>query len=633
MKKRAKYFLFFLLLFIPVVIYCVIPSEYGDSYSEQQRKVWNTHIKDTNRSSRIDWNPKRKRLQHNKLEEKTATLANLYQPKWDAPLDITPDFDQLPMEGMTTWELAELGKKTNDPDIYLLLSEIRENTNLPRHDHQCSPIYYALCKKWLQKAIDLKRPGAEFLLAAANASAKQNTFEGENKNASYIMEIPGYDDFSKLVLEGDYRLFRALLSIEPYVFLTPLGNRFESQLKRQADSGNVEAQRKLGEIGFLFYQILTDYAECLITNEETAYQLNKQNSKFKLWLEEQEYVSFHAGITPTRNKMIQYARYLEEAAEAGDLQAMNLWMIEGSRYAVEYGKKQWNFFFKFRDILIQTGYADFIHELILQSGAWNIASGYFPYYYGKNEMERITPGYFRHLFQRNDKIQSYIRECEKFLSNGKPLPDEIALPMLEAWIEIRPFEINSFLALRYYENTRIITLLINILEVNATAGHIDSLIELGNLHMDGLYIGKDLSKALNYYERAWDIMKKQTDFNNLYGQDIFAYFFRFLPKLFEFYLGHGSDFFDRGKAIQLVHDFESYISYPRHHQYVLDAPAESDVQLGIDLFEGIKYDKGLGAPQDHNKAQQIYNRIFESEAWKDFATPLLKEIDSCYQEP
>lgn len=216
-------------------------------------------------------------------------------------------------------------------------------------------------------------------------------------------------------------------------------------------------------------------------------------------------------------------------------------------------------------------------------------------------------------------------------SKNSNIPENTILKMLKIWKEVYPgYIVHSQDILGSYNHPEINSLIINSLETYASAGDIDSLLHLGLIYENGENVEKNLPKALSYYEHAWNILKKQTSIGNLYGSSLFhSYHMRWIGKLLEFYLNSDPSIANIDKAEQFIQDYQDFEFRIRYF---------FRFQNYSNFFEGIKYDKGLGVQQDHGKAQQIYEHIFndpknKQKSYVPLFKSILKEINSCYQEP
>lgn len=606
MKKTKKTILALVTAILAAtIIFLAWPEQYGSSYSEQQRKIWNEQMdlcpKDNydyftdfpaSQSIPFDENDI-----SNIIEQKTKEsleLQSVSAPDWNVKPNDAPAPATLPMEGMTRGELLSYAEKSNNPDAFLLLC--RENL----HGLFQQIKFRRSC---LKKAAELGRPGAEFLLRVLDAKEKELGFvnnydEATPEHAQYIFKLPGYPEFQKLIDAGDFELYMTLLSLQPGIYLAETGNRLEQSLEQKARGGDTTAQRQLGEYGFIN----------LGTKIRTIIEeMNRPRGEFILWIAEKtnqffpkwEGIRTTVNTSPAMDKLSLSSAWLKKAAEAGDLSAMHLWLEYGMGSSPKCDKQQWLDIFTFYDRLLEAGYAKTMDLASFEENNNEKSMQIVRRYYSPASLSKISGECKAALFKRGADQET----CWNILEttwNENSRQNNIAL--LDQIQRLNP----GFL-LSYGNYAEILPLIRDGEVKQHLAGTIKGMADDGDplamyaladmleQGLTGTPDPGDQEKALLLLERAWPLCQKYNDRFDSKASPSSSLAKLIVEQLMKAYLVKQTSPDNHRKAFDLA---RQYLAFTDHY-----FPFHNNVAA---FYMSLMYQKGYGTAKDPEKAEHYY---------------------------
>lgn len=585
-----------------VIVGLVWPEQYGGSYSEQQRNIWNEQMELTHTDMFMIKFPAHYHYQgdYPSIERRweinskfSEQLRNESAPEWNVIPPASPDLSKLPLEGMTFDELLHVAETQKNPDAYLTLLT---STYVSGHP---TKLQLLLVKQWAVKAHELNRPGSGFLIRAIDQREATLPVSKDKKTAEHhLASISGYKEFGDLISAGDFTLYKALLTVWPGMHRTSISTNLEKTLERKAGQGDATAQRQLGEYGFL----LLDSTIETIEQEE-----NRPRHRWILWLSgkaeqwcpELITISKTMDTSPTRDHLNQYASWLKKAAEAGDLTAMDLWLTYGIETFKHYGRKDWNDILSYTDTLLEAGYKkdlSLFHYSITRSHAI-INLSYSPKSLklfasncGDSQLERGNSQEFREKLRLNKWNENTTEDNLNLLDRAEQQNPGFLLPYWE----------NRFSMIEKIKLAPVRQRYIDIIRKTANQGDVLFMTALADMIRAKLVEPEIPEERTLLLERAWSLCPKyniRTDPLPL-GEII-------VEMLMEIYLIENPSPEHEQKAFELARQYSTY---------------EDRLHHSACFYLFMMYQKGYGTPKNKELEKYYYQktRWVTKESFKKF---------------
>lgn len=376
---------------------------YGSGYSERQRQLWNERRELFPRDILFDSvtmqysyglelaegleNGKGNDILRGIKRQEDSIIQELLENRdkealaWNVKVPERPDLTKLPLEGLARSELVARAE-SGDGDACLMLAWQQLSSFQTRFG--IAGLSWSAqheVERWLGKAVELKRPGAEFLLQYAG-EMKEHLVKnrgvrkrGQGKelnpgnNPSYI-SIPGYRDFLQALEQGDSLPFLVAEAILPELETLSEKKILYDVLLEQAKKGDAAAQRRMAQVYFhrRFWHIgdgLRDRWDQMRQNEA-------------LWKNRLDWLSATQSETVVKS-MERYGwlgvndtqiwkdndeacRFARQAGRQGDLTGMYLWLRYGVSSLGSISRADWEEMFSFARVLMEAGYAPYLEE-------------------------------------------------------------------------------------------------------------------------------------------------------------------------------------------------------------------------------------------------------------------------------
>lgn len=603
MKKRKTIILLLALLLLPALVYWLVWDGYGSGYSEEMRHLWNERQLAKEQESGFEI--------IELIESRMRHLQLSSAPEWSININVPPDLSSLPLSGMTDEELAYLANEKNDSEACLQLVQ----------NILCTSFYhrYEERKKWLQKAIELKRPGADFLLNVLNELGV-NKKTNDSESDDYIKKLPGYEDFYARVRSGDFMLYQTLIIIDHNFFDRDLVYELELCLDSQMNEGSLTAGKRVVNL-YLMHALYDLYSE-------------DNNS---LWDRFLSRLPFDFGSSDNGSERIRkkYMKYCMEAAERGDLEAMHLFLSLSYLGNSPYDRKTWEACVKYMNCLIEFGFA---HYVYWASRMETDNSSMWSFYYSADSIKHISAkvrnepnrrGYVRSLFFGlwEDKWKTKTsHEKIEFIGKIKEVRPSILLT--------RVYAMDYLLYEEKDEDVR--NAIICILRDLSGSGDMVAMSLLGCIYANGIVIDKDADLACRLLEGAWLLCREHNFMHTIdgeYGESMASII---VEKLMKLYMAKDLKTNNYQRAFELAQEFYSYrdkwacgVSLSRCYYmgYVHEHGIGTEINLdqAISFYrEGLKngevrsiralgslYEQGRGVEKNLKTALQFYERALD----------------------
>lgn len=402
--------------------WCLWP-EYGSGYSEDQRRLWNerrriypvawrvdavfpskgarrpppedvatltgVHL-DSHELKSIEFFLKQKKRREQELDRQLMANRNKSAPDYDAAEPLKVDMSRLPLEGLTEREIAERAL-AGDGDACLKMVQ-----------YLCGHVNYTglsglswrekrEAERWMEMAVAVKRPGAEFVESFFRKAWEiQKRVMEEERYAEAdlrleLKDIPGYSDYVECLTKGDFLLFETVDKMffdgmPSYNQRHPLSGEARllyNVLLKEARLGKVVAQRNLAS--FCFGSRMFGQDDEL--SDRIAMEVEEQISRWNRWLQIMP-ISWKAGVmegllscgiidadkTPAMKRYYEASRYARQAARQGDLTGMYLWLRHGIGSLAHFSEQQWDEIFMYNRLLFESGYAPYVMNVNERAG-------------------------------------------------------------------------------------------------------------------------------------------------------------------------------------------------------------------------------------------------------------------------
>ncbi len=377
--------------------------EYGDSYSEQQRRLWNERRAllpwdwmDGNRIvsdpvylgfiTGLDWKDAQiLQLQKEEQDEQLASAQNVLRNQeeliFQGNLPPKPDFTSLPADLVPLWECLRRARSGDAEACMAMAWRVGRNSVLGIGLWSWREVHNV--DYWLNKAEDLGRPGALFLKHFFQM------MQPESRRAIRLYEyaasaihsatcpdytgLPGYEEFEDCLRKGDLMAFRLMSLVSGTHDLPPVERALlVATLRDGVKAGDVAAMEKMALLVFT---------------------VESKRKRDDIWKEIQ--VSFWYGIIeklpesmrlPLGKRVIQMGLIdladtvadrewhegldcARDAARRGSLIGMDCWLANGLASVDYYTREDWEEVFRFHRTLWENGYIPAFHRWVL--GMWS----------------------------------------------------------------------------------------------------------------------------------------------------------------------------------------------------------------------------------------------------------------------
>ncbi len=608
------------------------PPEYGDSYSEQQRKLWNERralypmawgqgmnydldswgsvfLTGLNRSdAQLLFEQKKKRDEE--LAAKQIQLRDREKLGFQMDQNVPSDCSPLPVSQVSVRECLERARD-GDVDACMMMAlhmgwrgKFRSELLTWRRAHDV--------RYWLDKAEELKHPGCQFLknfmMMILPENRKNAVFQSggglsiRSELCPDYTGLPGYPEWQQCLRDGDllaYQLFcwlaadHELPDREKKLLLEGLRSR--------SKSGDVLAMEKMCSLIFEPYRE-TDWRHS--ANDEMSKSIyGKMISMLPESVQEPAIQGFvrlgivNAENTETMREFREAATCARESARRGSMIGMAFWLRYGQESLKEYSREDWEEVFRYHRILWERAYVPYVRD-------WG---KYYPLPLDQILMESYYSPQSLRTAYRLTWAKSGMRDEDvvcggDYLAKGKnaaevlcDLDEQIAFLgadyVLEKVLVLRrSWNVAPEITEAYAAKVREL----------ATEGDPLAKLVLGYLYENGLGVSRDLGMAWNLYSEARVAMGifgvKLMTYLNLEGdKHVSCSYLEMMPSFFMLSLGiRNADFPGRDEAqmYALAQELELFSISNDYLSYLL----------------GRVYEDGIGTPVDLGKARMHYER-------------------------
>lgn len=632
MKKKSILISLLLLLAMlaGVVLWPAVP-EYGDSYSEQQRKLWNerralypmawgkergydlsgwtvSRLTGKNRDNAESF-AKQKAIRNKELAAEQMQLRDAEKLDFQLDRNVPLDFSSLPASQVSVRECLKRARG-GDADACLMMA-FHLGWNGLTNQELLSWGRARDVSFWLGRAEDFKRPGTRFLRNFMTMILPENRKReviGKGKSTEYpcpdYTGLPGYAEWQQCLRNGDllaYYLFKLLAA--DHVLPKREKSLLMEALRKKAKSGDVSAMEKMCSLVFDQYFDM-DWSQ-YIDDEMIKTRLGKMIGMLPDFMRESTFLSFvRMGIvsaedTETMREFRETAVYAHEAARRGSLAGMYYWFQYGQASLNTYTRDDWEEVFLYHRMMLERGYIPFI---------WNWDRGYkYPlerellesYYPPKTLLDvhnwaLTRSGLKDELPWRTDVLLPKTKHKDEVL---RLLDEQIALMGADAVLYEMLKNPNCWNVTHEVAEAYVV----KVKELAGEGGPLAKLV-LGYLYENGLGVSRDLVLAWNCYSEARDAV-------GIFGLELVLYwdptsddkyqlyYMQLAPSVLLLSLGvRFADFpgRDEAKLYTLARDLDQY--------------SKSDHAGKLNYLLGRVYEDGIGTPVDKGRAREYYKR-------------------------
>ncbi|WPX41596.1 hypothetical protein QET93_005705 [Akkermansia sp. N21116] len=610
------------------------PPEYGDNYSEQQRKLWNERRAllpwdwmDGNRivfdpaylqfMTGLDWKEvDQLRSQKEEQNEQLVSAQNVLRDQekliFQGNLPAQPDFTSLPVDLVPFWECLRRARNGDADACMAMAWRVGENSVLGIGVwswREVRDVDY-----WLNKATDLGRPGALFLKhffqmmqpesRKALSLDEYATSASRSATCPDYTGLPGYEEFEDCLRKGDLMAFR-LMSFVSGTHDLPPGERalLMETLRNGVKAGDVAAMEKMAQ---------------LICTRETRRRRSDvwKEMQASFWYEMIQKLprSMHL---PLGKRVVQMGlinpadtvadREWREgldcarvAARRGSLIGMDCWLANGLASVDYYTKEDWEEVFRFHRTLWESGYVPAFDRW--ESGKWSptLDRNLLECYYEPESLNKVSSDFVKRYMSGEywwiDGGEKKLTHAEDAEGIRRELEEKIAergsdavlrqmLRLYDSWKD-SPDEVDAYVG--------------KVKEWAAEGDPLGKLV-LGFCYEHGTGVPCDLGKAWACYREAREIAVN-------YGGGFVSFkdstnegkssttCMPNAPAVFILFLGiHHKEFPGRDEHVlyELAQELEPFVDnspYTGHLRYLL----------------GRVYEEGIGTSVDHEKALKYY---------------------------
>ncbi len=626
MKKKTIVILSVLLFVLAGGLVCWLsPPEYGEGYSEQQRKLWNERralfpvavqyngetaemqmllrfisgsmevLYDKNLGKNMEQD---KVLRRRQLELRDAK-GGTFSPDWDK----APVIDSLPANCITEQECLNRARG-GDADAwlvmgsYMVLDRERKSVYVPtwRQVHDADYCF--------SQAEALGRPGARFMrrsLELIQQNCKQKYYTFPLSETHSYEQLDGYSEFLQCMRDGDFLLYSiwresaVVRGNQP-----PEMDVLREALRERVRASDVRAMEGMAAV------------QC--SSPLTAWSLVLNELKESFWgrlvdslpsVMQESGMTFLQWIGVLSPDGTEYVRNLQEAtacarkaAEQGSRVGMDYWLRFGLLTQQYLSKEDWENVFRYHRILMEEGYAPYMEAWLNgTSPDQELLQCFYP--------EKIWECYHKQLVTSLDARGGLLCDADGLPAGTdlqgvrKSLDDLIARDGADHILDVFLIRLvrEPFAA--------------DVLEVYAT--RIQELAEEGDPHaqlvMGGLYeLGQGVPRDLGAAWRCYEAGLKELDptlpcqvrFRDVTSDDSLL-------------LGHHVDALQVSMLAMLV----NYSKFPGRddekafaaaRQLEQHADSEDGLSGIINYYLGRMYEEGIGTSPDKEAAIRFYTK-------------------------
>lgn len=609
-KKRYWPIISLSILIISSLTVYLSQDKYGEGQSEELRRLWNHCLADNQEKEGPKFGETIRTLKENSRDyyNQIIHIDEKHKAPWQVTIPEDTDISLLPLEGLTEAELLYLAYKNQHVGACLKMG-VKKYSNF---------VFYSIRmqKKWFSKARDLGRPGADFLLEVVTEQENQlPNFMPRFRNspdASYIEQLPGYPQFRELILQGDFELYETLMALEPDADYLGLQHGLAISLKAKAEQGDTIAQRQLGQLG-LSKRNLT---------EDIRSELNRPRGAIIQMLSKWISIDTKVNKSPSWDEALKSVEWLEKAADAGDLQAMYLWLKNGIGLYRKYDRKTWDKLFTYWNQLMQAGYQQTMKDVyfanhpllgsqenVVSSISWHIIASK----YSQEEMKRISKQIGAN-FEKRSNSHDIFQSPEELLEQTKQ----------NKTLSNRSSAANSFDDRLFYSLARLSRFFINatpdaadLFRNMADQGEPAAQYMVADAMLKKSTIDQNILEARDLLEKAWPAIQKYNTDYTIAGKPTpqnsrFVYSVSTAKMVFDrligLYTSPNSPAYDSNKAFALANQYLGYQDLVLMTQLSSFLNTERLRVKNAHYYMGLMHERGMGTKQNIDKALDYYRQ-------------------------
>ncbi len=611
--------------------------EYGDSYSEQQRKLWNERrellpwIWSLAQGSHSDFlsmvlgedegliqdRLEQKGRVDKCLEEAQMKLCNEAHMSYPAKLDINPDFTSLSAEQVPVRECLRRAQG-GDADACLAMAwnlgwGCDESRGKMLSWREAKDVDY-----WLSKAEELKHPGARFLRHFARLTLPEchktvrsivgNGFFCSERICPSYERLPGYENFLDCLRQGDlmaYGLMRRMTwnlvydDKERSVLMDALG--------KQVKAGDVRAMEKMIDLVFSYSKCNGNWPwMCRLDMERsfwnTKIQMLPKAMRKPVWNGLLRCGMLDVEDSATMQELRMGLDCARKAARQGSLAGMDCWLWNGLFSLEHFSREDWDEVFRFHRTLMEQGYVPFLHNRI--SACWEPSTdvSLMDCYYSRSSLRRVIKKTLKQMDWSNAALWrdvTKLTDAEDTDTARQQLDELIAVRgadhiLNKLLAEAACWDVSPEIARMYASKVK---------EMGDEGDPLGKLV-LGYCYEKGFGVERDLGKAWKCYVESKDavgifvatLSEGYSDLDNG-GENVPGNMLE-TPDFFLLALG--------------VH----YADFPGRDEKLMYAIAQelekrsSPWRRGNEIYLlGRIYEDGIGTPVDRKKALELYESV------------------------
>lgn len=366
-------------------------SEYGNGYSEEQRKLWNEawiHYPLSWRMSRLRSYDLKKivpydssRLQIildqkqagiDELGEKQAVLRDDEKIPFELDENMRPDSSSLPAGQVALKECLERAQGGDAEACLVMALQMGWPGDVFENLVGCDPLSWRRVRDvnfWLSRADSLGHPGARFLkyfFAVMCKTDRGDTIQGNEipmVHCADYTSFPGYEGFLKCLEEGDLLTYRVMRKIDGH-YMPPGDNDrersvLENALRRRIEEGDVRAMENQAALffdNFHFDSIVNEMKRSFWHQGAMALPKSMQDVSRRFLI---RMGMLDAEDTETVRGFRQAAEYARQAARRGSFAGMNYWLQFGVSSLDYFTREDWEEVFRYHRILLGQKYVPY----------------------------------------------------------------------------------------------------------------------------------------------------------------------------------------------------------------------------------------------------------------------------------
>lgn len=623
--------------------------EYGDSYSEQQRKLWNERralyptawvfdqIKPENTGflTLIEPQPEdflkdllaKKKARDRELMAEQDKLQKEEKPVVSYTFQTPPNYSSLRSFEVSVPECLRRAE-TGDADACLVMAwHLGWRKQITVGPNFLSWREKRDVEEWLSRAESLKRPGSLFLKHFCRMMQKESVGMFRKDSLAGCgwstvpcpdyRNLPGYDEFLACMQRGDTLPYRVMRDM---VWCHTLPDR-EVKILRDVLRERVKAGDLLA---------VEDMAALTFDNDDIQWGWQNaeelENSKWSQYLksslpEKWQGVAYrsllHLGVldperTETMKLFQEGADCALRAARGGSLAGMHYWLRYGLGSLRHYSREDWVAVFRYHRTLVEQGYIPFV------SGRFCLGSYIVTHFYGDDMLQNVRMSVQE--LRKRGVIQWFGLDllAPKTANAARQLLEQ-AEPCCGADGIVRAILGQHFIN-RGRIQAEVATVYVYKIQFIADEGDPFGLYALGAIIEEGAWLPRDLKKAWSCYAAAIKLGE---------AQDVTESGYR----------DHWDDGSPYSSMIRLPEAVKmAMISLAIRHPELAKQDREQIFKLACELeplcsskdplgyLIGRVYEDGIGTKPDHKKAMAFYskNRQYAPSAkrWEKLQTEL-----------